>query len=252
MFECLRRRHRLLPTWVLGLFAALWLVALFSGSPHPHGLLPTAGRGRASSAWPRWGFAACPRRPTNWAAWLGEEPRCRPDRPPQRPLPGLFAVHCHGGPRAVRPAPVPPAAARGAAPAGQPRCPAARLAGPGPSARTRAPSPARLKRGALTRSGRRQILQVGTADCLAAPLHPHCQRPFLFNTQRSPQCPYSAAGWSVERLGHAKELRHTQPFSFPAARAVRPLLASPLALACAALFVPAGPSPRQCPHPYAG
>ena len=33
MFECLRRRHRHLRTWVLGLFAALWLVALSSAAP---------------------------------------------------------------------------------------------------------------------------------------------------------------------------------------------------------------------------
>ncbi len=116
MFECLRRRHRHLRTWVLGLFAALWLVALSSAAPTRMVLPLLANGGRPASAWPRWGFAACPRRPTNGPPGWGR-PRCRPTQHPQRPLPCLFAVHCPGRPPGSAHQRLPPAPAGGLAPA---------------------------------------------------------------------------------------------------------------------------------------
>ena len=56
MFECLRRRHRHLRTWVLGLFAALWLVALSSAAPTRMVLPVLAHRAQASFSMAALGF----------------------------------------------------------------------------------------------------------------------------------------------------------------------------------------------------
>ena len=70
MFECLRRRHRHLRTWVLGLFAALWLVALSSAAPTRMVLPLLANGAQASFSMAEMGFCGMPPQADEWAAWL--------------------------------------------------------------------------------------------------------------------------------------------------------------------------------------
>jgi len=72
MLERLRCRHRL-QTWVLGLFAALWLVALSSGA-QVRAVLPLLGNAAAASAsMAEMGYCGMAPQTGELLAWLGED-----------------------------------------------------------------------------------------------------------------------------------------------------------------------------------
>ena len=90
MFECLRRRHRHLRTWVLGLFAALWLVAPSSAAPTRMVLPLLANGAQASFSMAEMGFCGMPPQADEWAAWLGEDPGADPPSTPSAHSPACL------------------------------------------------------------------------------------------------------------------------------------------------------------------
>lgn len=102
MFECLRRRHRHLRTWVLGLFAALWLVALSSATPTRMALPLLANGGQASFSMAEMGFCGMPPQADEWAAWLGEDPGADPSSPPSAHSPACLLCIALAAPQEVR------------------------------------------------------------------------------------------------------------------------------------------------------
>lgn len=144
MFECLRRRHRHLRTWVLGLFAALWLVALSSAAPTRMALPLLANGGQASFSMAEMGFCGMPPQADEWAAWLGEDPGADPPSTPSAHSPACLLCIALATPGSAHQR-LPPALAGGLAPAGQPRRSTPGLARPGPPASAGATAAARLK-----------------------------------------------------------------------------------------------------------
>lgn len=71
MLARLRRHHRL-HAWVLGLFVALWLVALSSGG-QVRSLLPLLGNGGSGISMADMGYCGMAPQADEWAAWLGED-----------------------------------------------------------------------------------------------------------------------------------------------------------------------------------
>ena len=102
MFECLRRRHRHLRTWVLGLFAALWLVALSSAAPTRMALPLLANGGQASFSMAEMGFCGMPPQADEWAAWLGEDPGADPSSPPSAHSPACLLCIALAAPGPLR------------------------------------------------------------------------------------------------------------------------------------------------------
>ena len=114
MFECLRRRHRHLRTWVLGLFAALWLVALSSAAPTRMVLPLLANGAQASFSMAEMGFCGMPPQSDEWAAWLGEDPGADPPSTTSAHSPACLLCIALATPQEVRTSAYrPPLLARG-------------------------------------------------------------------------------------------------------------------------------------------
>lgn len=95
------RHHPRLHSWVLGLFAALWLTALFSGA-QVRAVLPLLGGPGAAASMAEMGYCGMAPSLDELRAWFGQEPPADADGPANAHTPACLLCIAMAAPGPLR------------------------------------------------------------------------------------------------------------------------------------------------------